>query len=502
MKAVCLTNMSRIIIIGAGFSSLSAAAYLAKAGHEVHVLEKWDQAGGRARTYAAEGFLFDMGPSWYWMPDVFERFFANFDKKVSDYYKLVRLDPSYKVVWQDGEKWDIPAGVAALSTLLEQKEKGAGQQLEKFLAQAKKKYEIGIQELVYKPNLSFTEYLHVGLLKGLLESDVFTSMRSHIAKYFSDAKIKELLEFPVLFLGAGAQDIPALYSLMNYADIVGGTWYPMGGMHLIAKAMEAVAKEQGAQFHYNEEVLALETAGQKITGIKTANKVWTADYYLSGADYHHTENLLPKNLQQYDEAYWEKRTMAPSALIYYVGLNKRMPDTVPHHTLFFDANFEKHSQEIYDRPQMPSDPLFYLCAPSKTDPSVAPEGCENLFFLIPTAPGLENDTEEVRDQYFEILCARLEKHYGMDIRPHIVHRRSFSVKDFKSDYHSFKGNAYGLANTLNQTAILKPRLVSKKVKNLAYCGQLTVPGPGVPPALVSGEVAANYIHQQLKRTKN
>lgn len=494
--------MSRIIIIGAGFSSLSAAAYLAKAGHEVHVLEKWDQAGGRARTYAAEGFLFDMGPSWYWMPDVFERFFANFDKKVSDYYKLVRLDPSYKVVWQDGEKWDIPAGVAALSTLLEQKEKGAGQQLEKFLAQAKKKYEIGIQELVYKPNLSFTEYLHVGLLKGLLESDVFTSMRSHIAKYFSDAKIKELLEFPVLFLGAGAQDIPALYSLMNYADIVGGTWYPMGGMHLIAKAMEAVAKEQGAQFHYNEEVLALETAGQKITGIKTANKVWTADYYLSGADYHHTENLLPKNLQQYDEAYWEKRTMAPSALIYYVGLNKRMPDTVPHHTLFFDADFEKHSQEIYDRPQMPSDPLFYLCAPSKTDPSVAPEGCENLFFLIPTAPGLENDTEEVRDQYFEILCARLEKHYGMDIRPHIVHRRSFSVKDFKSDYHSFKGNAYGLANTLNQTAILKPRLVSKKVKNLAYCGQLTVPGPGVPPALVSGEVAANYIHQQLKRTKN
>lgn len=494
--------MSRIIIIGAGFSSLSAAAYLAKAGHEVHVLEKWDQAGGRARTYAAEGFLFDMGPSWYWMPDVFERFFANFDKKVSDYYKLVRLDPSYKVVWQDGEKWDIPAGVAALSTLLEQKEKGAGQQLEKFLAQAKKKYEIGIQELVYKPNLSFTEYLHVGLLKGLLESDVFTSMRSHIAKYFSDAKIKELLEFPVLFLGAGAQDIPALYSLMNYADIVGGTWYPMGGMHLIAKAMEAVAKEQGAQFHYNEEVLALETAGQKITGIKTANKVWTADYYLSGADYHHTENLLPKNLQQYDEAYWEKRTMAPSAFIYYVGLNKRMPDTVPHHTLFFDADFEKHSQEIYDRPQMPSDPLFYLCAPSKTDPSVAPEGCENLFFLIPTAPGLENDTEEVRDQYFEILCARLEKHYGMDIRPHIVHRRSFSVKDFKSDYHSFKGNAYGLANTLNQTAILKPRLVSKKVKNLAYCGQLTVPGPGVPPALVSGEVAANYIHQQLKRTKN
>lgn len=494
--------MSRIIIIGAGFSSLSAAAYLAKAGHEVHVLEKWDQAGGRARTYAAEGFLFDMGPSWYWMPDVFERFFANFDKKVSDYYKLVRLDPSYKVVWQDGEKWDIPAGVAALSTLLEQKEKGAGQQLEKFLAQAKKKYEIGIQELVYKPNLSFTEYLHIGLLKGLLESDVFTSMRSHIAKYFSDAKIKELLEFPVLFLGAGAQDIPALYSLMNYADIVGGTWYPMGGMHLIAKAMEAVAKEQGAQFHYNEEVLALETAGQKITGIKTANKVWTADYYLSGADYHHTENLLPKNLQQYDEAYWEKRTMAPSALIYYVGLNKRMPDTVPHHTLFFDADFEKHSQEIYDRPQMPSDPLFYLCAPSKTDPSVAPEGCENLFFLIPTAPGLENDTEEVRDQYFEILCARLEKHYGMDIRPHIVHRRSFSVKDFKSDYHSFKGNAYGLANTLNQTAILKPRLVSKKVKNLAYCGQLTVPGPGVPPALVSGEVAANYIHQQLKRTKN
>ena len=494
--------MSRIIIIGAGFSSLSAAAYLAKAGHEVHVLEKWEQPGGRARTFSAEGFLFDMGPSWYWMPDVFERFFGNFGKKVSDYYNLVRLDPSYKVVWQDGSQWDIPAGMEALAKLLEEKEKGAGKQLEKFLAQAKKKYELGIQELVYKPNLSFAEYLHLGLLKGLLESDVFTSMRKHIAKYFSDSKIIELLEFPVLFLGAGAQDIPALYSLMNYADIVGGTWYPMGGMHLIAKAMEAVAKEQGAHFHYGEEVTSISCNGDQINGIKTSKGNWEGDFYLSGADYHHTENLLPKALQQYDENYWQKRTMAPSALIYYVGLNTKMPDTVPHHTLFFDADFERHSEEIYDRPQMPTDPLFYLCAPSKTDSSVAPAGCENLFFLIPTAPGLDNDTEEVRQKYFDMLCTRLEKHYGMDIRPHIVYQRSFSVKDFKQDYNSFKGNAYGLANTLNQTAILKPRLVSKKVRNLAYCGQLTVPGPGVPPALVSGEVAANYIHQKLKRTNH
>ena len=285
--------MSRIIIIGAGFSSLSAAAYLAKAGHEVHVLEKWEQPGGRARTFSAEGFLFDMGPSWYWMPDVFERFFGNFGKKVSDYYNLVRLDPSYKVVWQDGSQWDIPAGMEALAKLLEEKEKGAGKQLEKFLAQAKKKYELGIQELVYKPNLSFAEYLHLGLLKGLLESDVFTSMRKHIAKYFSDSKIIELLEFPVLFLGAGAQDIPALYSLMNYADIVGGTWYPMGGMHLIAKAMEAVAKEQGAQFHYGEEVISISCNGDQINGIKTSKGNWEGDFYLSGADYHHTENLLP-----------------------------------------------------------------------------------------------------------------------------------------------------------------------------------------------------------------
>jgi phytoene desaturase len=327
-------------------------------------------------------------------------------------------------------------------------------------------------------------------------------MRKHIAKYFSDSKIIELLEFPVLFLGAGAQDIPALYSLMNYADIVGGTWYPMGGMHLIAKAMEAVAKEQGAHFHYGEEVISISCNGDQINGIKTSKGNWEGDFYLSGADYHHTENLLPKALQQYDENYWQKRTMAPSALIYYVGLNTKMPDTVPHHTLFFDADFERHSEEIYDRPQMPTDPLFYLCAPSKTDSSVAPAGCENLFFLIPTAPGLDNDTEEVRQQYFDMLCTRLEKHYGMDIRPHIVYQRSFSVKDFKQDYNSFKGNAYGLANTLNQTAILKPRLVSKKVRNLAYCGQLTVPGPGVPPALVSGEVAANYIHQKLKRTNH
>ena len=470
---------------------------MAKAGWKVTVLEKHNSPGGRARQMKAEGFTFDMGPSWYWMPDVFERFFNRFGKKVSDYYRLERLDPSYRVYFDDGPI-DIPADFSALKQLFDSIEPGAGNQLEIFLKEAAYKYEVGIQKLVFKPGRSITEFIDLDLLKGLFKLDVFSSMKSHVAKYFENPKLVQLMEFPVLFLGALPEHTPALYSLMNYADIKGGTWYPEGGMFSIVKAMYKLAIELGVEFHFEQEVTEIvieKDIAKKVMTYSADGTVmsYEADVVIGGADYHHIESkLLPEAYRTYTEAYWNKRVMAPGCILYYVGLNKRITG-IQHHTLFFDTSFAVHGKEIYTTKEWPTDPLFYVSATSVTDNTVAPEGCENLFLLIPVAAGLENDTEELREKYFEMIIKRMEKYFGQSIKESVIYKRSFAQNDFVSEYHSFKGNAYGLANTLGQTAVLKPSCRSKKVKNLFYTGQLTVPGPGVPPSLISGEVVAGEV---------
>ncbi len=481
-----------VIIIGSGFAGLSAASFMAKAGWKVTVLEKHTTPGGRARQFSEAGFTFDMGPSWYWMPDVFERYFNQFGKKVSDYYHLKRLDPSYRVYWSDGPV-DIPADYEALRRLFDEIEPGSAVQLDKFLKEAAYKYEVGIQKLVYKPGQSLTEFLDWELITGVFRLDVFNSIKSHVAKHFSNPKLKELMEFPVLFLGALPEDTPALYSLMNYADIKGGTWYPEGGMFQIVKAMYELAVELGVEFRFGEEVTTIAIQKNAVKEVVTEKSQYRADVVIGGADYHHIETgLLPEEFRTYSKQYWDKRVMAPSCLLYYVGLNKRL-NNIHHHTLFFDTSFEVHGKEIYTTREWPSDPLFYMSATSVTDPTVAPEGCENLFLLIPVATGLSDDSEERREMYFNMVIDRLEKQLGQSVREAIIYKKSFAHSDFVSEYHAFRGNAYGLANTLRQTAVLKPACRSKKVKNLFYTGQLTVPGPGVPPSLISGEVVAGEV---------
>ncbi len=484
-----------VIIIGSGVAGLSAACYLAQKGFDVTVLEKNEQAGGRARVFEAEGFVFDMGPSWYWMPDVFEKFYSDFGYTTSDFYELKRLDPSYKVFTKSGEGVDIPASMTELEQLFERYEKGSSNKLRLFLKEAAYKYDVGINDLVYKPSLSLLEFADLRLLKGLLKMDVFTSMKKHIREYVSHPFLIELLEFPILFLGAMPGNTPALYSLMNYADMSLGTWYPMGGMHKIIEAFVQIAKSVGVKIKTGYEVIRMDAEGGKITKVITANGTFDADVVVGAGDYHHIEQrLLPEGCRTYSPKYWETRKMAPSCLLYYVGINKKIKN-LRHHNLFFDEDFNNHAEEIYVNPQWPEKPLFYVSAPSVTDKRVAPDGCENLFMLIPVAPGLE-DTDEIKDEYFNVLINRLEKLTGEIIKPHVVYKRSYAYRDFIMDYHSFKGNAYGLANTLSQTAMLKPSLKSKKLHNLFFAGQLTVPGPGLPPSIISGKVAALEIEKE------
>jgi phytoene desaturase len=490
--------MKKVTVIGSGFSGLASASILAQKGFSVTVFEKNSLPGGRARKYEADDFIFDMGPSWYWMPDVFEKYFNSFGKTTADYYSLVRLDPSYRIFYGKNDYLDIPSGVEALCRLFDQLEPGSSQHLLRFLEEGKFKYNLGINNLVYKPGRSVLELLDADVLKGIFKLHVFQSISTYIRKFFKEPRIIKLLEFPVLFLGATPEKTPALYSLMNYADMSLGTWYPMGGMYKIVEGLVDLANEQGVDFRFNSPVQRLEMHHTKTKGVWSGGKFFGTDYVVAGADYHHVEQqLIPKEFRRYSENYWNSRVMAPSSLLFYIGINKKINNLL-HHTLFFDQDFSLHAREIYDDPKWPTAPQFYVSCPSKTDPSVAPAGCENLLILIPVAPGLD-DNDSHREKYFTLVLKRLEHILGEDVRDHIIFKRSYAHNDFISDYNAFRGNAYGLANTLWQTANLKPGMVNKKIKNLFYTGQLTVPGPGVPPALISGQVAA---HELIKKYRN
>jgi len=485
----------KVLVIGSGFSGLSVSTFLANAGCDVTVLEKHDHPGGRARTFREKGFTFDMGPSWYWMPDVFERYFNQFGRKVSDYYLLDRLSPSYKVLYENDEL-DIPANLDALCALFEKIEKGSAEKLKQFLAEAEYKYKVGIQQLVYKPGQSILEFADAKLMKGMLKLDVFKPISKQIRSLFKDKRLIDLLEFPVLFLGAKPSKTPALYSLMNYADLVLGTWYPKGGMHQIVQGMYKLAIEKGVRFSFNQNVTAFNFEGKRINAVLTDEDSHNCDWVVSSADYHFTETkLLPEKYRNYSDQYWDKRVMAPSSLIFYLGIDKKLPKLL-HHNLFFDQDFDLHASEIYDNPVWPTAPQFYVSCTSKTDQSSAPENCENVFILIPVAPNLQ-DTKETREYYFNMIMKRIEDRIGYSIRENIVFKRSYAHNEFIEDYNSYKGNAYGLANTLKQTAVLKPGIRNKKIKNLYYTGQLTVPGPGVPPSLISGEVVAGELLKRM-----
>lgn len=487
-----MASVKKLVVIGSGFAGLSVASFMAKEGWDVTVLEKNATPGGRARQLKEQGFTFDMGPSFYWMPDVFERYFAQFGKNVADYYTIDRLDPSYRIYWKEGAT-NIPANFEELKKIFESFESGSGIQLENFLKGAAYKYDVGINKMVHKPGLSVTEFLDWQTILGVFKLDVFTSIKKHIAKYFTHPQLRQLMEFPVLFLGALPENTPALYSLMNYADIKGGTWYPHGGMYAVVGGMYKLARELGVKFQFNEEVTSIGIENKNAAKVITAKNIYTPDVVVSGADYQFTETtLLPSSSQSYSAAYWNKRVMAPSCLMYYVGLNKKLSNPV-HHSLFFDVPFDEHGQEIYTNPKWPTNPLFYVSIASATDASTAPEGCENIVFLIPVAAGLQNDTAEIREKYFKLIVKRMEDHTGESIMDAVIYKKMYSITDFENDYHSFRGNAYGLANTLRQTAVFRPSCRSKKVKNLFYTGQLTVPGPGVPPSLISGEVVAKQI---------
>ena len=488
-----MKKIKKITIIGSGFSALAASAYLAQSGHDVTVYEKNATIGGRARQLKREGFTFDMGPSWYWMPDVFERFFADFGKKTTDYYELIKLSPAYRVYYGIDDFISIADNLPDIIFAFEAIEKGSGKILNDFMAEAKSNYDIAIKDLVYRPGVSPLELITVET--AMKVGQFFSNISKDVRKKFKNERLIQILEFPVLFLGAKPSDTPSFYSFMNYADFGLGTWHPKTGMFDVVRGMESLARELGVKFQTNSNIEKIIVENKTAVALLVNGEIIASDLILSGADYHHTETLLDQEHRAYSEKYWDSRVFAPSSLLFYVGFNKKI-ENISHHALFFDVDFYQHAKDIYDEPQWPKEPLFYANFPSVTDKTAAPEGMESGFFLVPLAPGI-NDTEALREEYFDKIMDRFETLTKQSVKNNIIFKQSFCKNDFVSEYNSYKGNAYGMANTLLQTAFLRPKLKSKKVKNLYFTGQLTVPGPGVPPALISGKLVSELINKQF-----
>lgn len=485
----------KIVIIGAGLSGLASAALLAKKGFNVIVLEKNDQPGGRAVKLEDKGFTYDIGPSWYMMPEVFDQYFGLFGKKTEDFYKLIKLDPSYRIFFSPEEYVDLLPDLEKNRETFEKYQKGGYEKFLQLLKRAEKLYKLALSKLVYRDYPSLLSILNGDVIKHGLKMGLLSSVHIRIAEYITSPKLQRILEFTTVFLGASPYEAPSMYNLITHADFNLGIWYPDGGIWKVSDALVKLAKEHGAEIHLNEEVNEIIVNNGKATQVKTSKGQYEADIVLSSADYHHVETqLLPESARSYSQKYWESRKMSPSAFNIFMGVNKRI-SKIQHHNLYLSDLWEQHFKEVRENPKWPEDPSYYVCATTKTDPSVAPEGCENLFFLVPVAPGLE-DNEEIRQSMYEKVITHFESLIGESVRDSIISKNLFSVNDFRNNYNSYKGGAFGLAHTLLQTAMFRPRTKSKKVKNLYFTGQYTHPGVGMPIALIAAEIISNRIENE------
>ncbi|WIV65980.1 phytoene desaturase family protein [Natrialbaceae archaeon AArc-T1-2] len=488
MKSLAGTSL---LVIGGGIGGLSTACYLADSGADVHVIEKNEQLGGRASRLEVDGFRFDMGPSWYLMPDVFERFFGQFDRTPTDYYGLTHLDPHYRIFFKDGDEVDITPDLERTKRVFESYEPGAGEALERYLETSRENYEVGMEHFVYEDRERLRDFLDLDVARQARGLSLLGSMQGHVENYFEHPKLQQIMQYTLVFLGGSPTNTPALYNLMSHVDFNLGVWYPEGGLGGVIDGIVELGRELGVSYETDRPATAItgRAGGFKV---ETPDGPITADLVVSNADYAHTEQeLLPPEKRGYDADYWESRTYAPSAFLLYLGVEGDLEE-LAHHTLVLPTDWQPHFDRIFEESAWPEDPAYYLCVPSKTDETVAPDGHSNLFVLVPIAPGLEDDPER-REAFRDRILEDVARNTGVDLRDRIVLEERFCVEEFASRYNSFKGSALGMAHTLRQTAPFRPSHRSTEVDGLYFVGSYTTPGIGVPMCLISGEHTAEKV---------
>lgn len=486
----------KVLIIGAGFGGLAQALLSAKNGDEVLVIEKNEMAGGRSSVYSEGGYNFDMGPSWYLMPDVYERFFKDFGKDPKELFQLHRLDPSYRIFFDGGKTVDISSDIQKNYALFDTLEKDGSKKLKTYLDESREKYDTAILDLLYRDYAKFSDFLDLKLMKQGRKMHLFENLDAFVNKHFESEEAKKIVEYSIGFLGGSPTNTPSFYHIMSHIDFTLGVWYPAGGMRAVVQAMYEMALSMGVRFLFNEEVTSITTEGKMVKKVVTAKGEYAADAVVVNADYAHSElDLLVDKDRTYDQKYWEKKILAPSAIVMYLGVDKKVPE-LAHHTLFLDKDWAANFDEVFDteKAAWPKSPSYYVNVPSITDTTAAPPGKETLFVLAPLAPGLE-DSPEIRERFYQQIMDHLEKTLGTDIRSHVEVRRFFALNDFKDRYNAYKGTALGLTHTLRQTALFRPVHRSKKVKNLFYTGHYCHPGIGVPMVLISSQIVDGLLKE-------
>lgn len=485
------------MIIGAGVGGLATAALLARDGHDVTVIEKNEQPGGRASLLDKDGFCFDMGPSWYLMPDVYERFFQAMGTTTADHLKLTHLAPHYRIFFDsDGTHVDITGDLDKDKALFEQIEPGSAAQFDRYLAEGKVKYDLSVESILYRNITSIFDFLSKDIRDKGRDLQVFESMQNYVGRFFHTQKMQQIIQYTLVFLGGIPRNTPALYSLMSHVDFNLGVWYPDGGIYAVIQALVALGKQHGVRYVYNQPITQIEVQNGRAVAVHSADQRYPADDVISNADYQHTETLLSEpSKRQYSDRYWKRRTLAPSAFILYLGIRGSLPE-LAHHNLLFSRDWDSHFRDLSSAPAWPKLPSLYICNPSKTDPHVAPPDHENLFVLVPVAAGLSEDAQS-REQYAEYVLDYIERGMKISLKDRIVVKELFSVTDFVQRYNSQRGTALGLAHTLRQTTLFRPPNKSRRLPNLYFVGGNTNPGIGVPMCLIS----AHLVRDRMRAAK-
>jgi phytoene desaturase len=489
--------MQHAVIIGGGLGGLSTAALLAHQGYNVSLYEAMPRLGGRANLIQEQGFRFDAGPSWYLMPDVFEHYFALFGKKPTDYFELDRLDPSYKIFFEDtGKTITITGDLERDLPKFEELEPGVTPRVREYLRRSEYQYKIALGQFVYKNYDSVFDFLTLQTAIQGSKLRVFEKMQKYVSRYFKTDAMQKIMQYTLVFLGSSPYNTPALYNIMSHVDFNMGVFFPRGGIYKLVEGLVKLGGEYGVEYHTNVPVQRIVTQSGKATGIILQDGTEVpADLVISNADIAFTErSLLPPEARTKPDSYWDKRILAPSGLVLYLGVQGKI-DTLEHHNLLFSGDWGANFSQIFDKPQLPDDPSFYVSMTSKTDATTAPEGHENIFVLVPIAAGQEY-TEEQLDAYTDKILVMMEQHMGVEnLRQRIVYQKRYATADYERDFHTLGGSALGLAHTISQTAIFRPNNVSKKLNNMYYVGAGTNPGIGMPMTLVSAELLLKRLNK-------